>query len=426
MRIGFLIFHNIDGKGGLETVLTKTISQFNSLGVESHLFFWEAPRYETFLEHFPHHYIINNQKPQDYRIGNKFKLPFYKLWRRKRVQKYKNQQMLHFLKDTALPLNLDILIIIDLPDTLIYVKSALNFYQKKSKSPIASWIHGSIKLSTAKQISRIKKLLPLFSAHFTVSSGISRELKQLYQIDNSYNINNPVDEAPLFPRNTTPYNFLYMGRLGDPRKQVDRLLSALTKLQGEWLLHIFGSAGSFEQDVLFHNRIQELNLQSHIKHYGWIDSPWDKMKQETFKADLLLLNSSSEGFGLVLVEAMMRGIPCIASNCPVGPQEIIQHEKNGWLYEVGHEEKLISILQRIIQSEISLPSRESVQRSVLHYRTIDFINNFYLLIKIIIKHNAQLSIVLKPNKNFDNSLLRNIENHSTPQEINTSSKEKSL
>ena len=45
----------------------------------------------------------------------------------------------------------------------------------------------------------------------------------------------------------------------------------------------------------------------------------------------LLLTSSIEGFGMVLLEAMSRGIPCIAVDCPYGPRNIIQNGLNGFL-----------------------------------------------------------------------------------------------
>lgn len=58
-------------------------------------------------------------------------------------------------------------------------------------------------------------------------------------------------------------------------------------------------------------------------------------------ADLFLLPSSQESFGLAALEAMSYGIPVVASDIG-GIPEVVEHGKTGWLVPYGDVEKMAS------------------------------------------------------------------------------------
>lgn len=63
------------------------------------------------------------------------------------------------------------------------------------------------------------------------------------------------------------------------------------------------------------------------------------------------MTSLYEPFGLVLVEAMSCGIPVIAFDCPYGPSDIIQNDKNGYLVENGNVEAFAERVCQLIENK---------------------------------------------------------------------------
>ena len=57
-----------------------------------------------------------------------------------------------------------------------------------------------------------------------------------------------------------------------------------------------------------------------------------------------MLTSHSEGFGMVLLEAISFGLPCISYDCPSGPRDIIENDVNGYLVPMDDFEALKSYI----------------------------------------------------------------------------------
>lgn len=92
----------------------------------------------------------------------------------------------------------------------------------------------------------------------------------------------------------------------------------------DWELHLVGDGnlrGMLEQ------KIMTLGLQKYIK----ILPPIQDVAKYYQSGSLFLLTSHSEGFGMVLLEAISFGLPCISYDCPSGPRDIVENDVNGYL-----------------------------------------------------------------------------------------------
>ena len=61
-----------------------------------------------------------------------------------------------------------------------------------------------------------------------------------------------------------------------------------------------------------------------------------------------VLSSKSEGMPNALMEAMAVGLPCVSADCPNGPAELIDNEKNGLLVPVGDYNAMARAIIRMI------------------------------------------------------------------------------
>lgn len=82
---------------------------------------------------------------------------------------------------------------------------------------------------------------------------------------------------------------------------------------------------------------RDLGLENRIHFLGAIEI--DRMHEIYRGADVFLLTSTHEGFARVCAEAMLAGLPVIATRCG-GPEDYIREGDTGFLCDVGDVETL--------------------------------------------------------------------------------------
>ena len=75
--------------------------------------------------------------------------------------------------------------------------------------------------------------------------------------------------------------------------------------------------------------IKTNNLESSVILPGFLDQT--EIEKYMLNSKIYVMTSITESFGLVLIEAMSYGLPCIAFDSASGARELIKNDKNGYL-----------------------------------------------------------------------------------------------
>jgi glycosyltransferase involved in cell wall biosynthesis len=103
--------------------------------------------------------------------------------------------------------------------------------------------------------------------------------------------------------------------------------------------------GEGELKGILQDYAEQLGIAERVIFEGFQHNPYKYIA----KAALLVLSSSWEGFGNVLVEAMACGTAVISTRCPSGPEEIIADGVNGLLVPVQDENALAQSTIRVLK-----------------------------------------------------------------------------
>jgi glycosyltransferase involved in cell wall biosynthesis len=157
--------------------------------------------------------------------------------------------------------------------------------------------------------------------------------------------------------NTSVPTLVFSGRLAKV-KRLDLLLEAFSKVTRNIAarLLILGEGPEREQILAL---IEKNDLHHACRLVGHHANPLPWIQA----SDILILPSDYEGFGNVLVEAMACGVQIIATDCPHGPAEILDHGRYGQLVPTDQPEALTHAIQRSLSKAFYVPAAELIQRA---------------------------------------------------------------
>ena len=150
-----------------------------------------------------------------------------------------------------------------------------------------------------------------------------------------------INQHPKPAKHKTPLVFIYAGNQS-LRKASHLLYLAWKKCnfsEGEAELWLIGKM------LLPKNLRKDLPGKVIIKE----NIPHNELMALYESADIFILPTLADGFGMVIAEAMSQGVPVIASENSCGP-DVITHNKNGWLITAGDVNSLAGQMQWCINN----------------------------------------------------------------------------
>ena len=151
----------------------------------------------------------------------------------------------------------------------------------------------------------------------------------------------------------TEWVFLYVGRLS-PEKNLD------------WIINIFNELPQFKLQIVGFGPLESY-LRSIAKENIVFEGAVDNKELFHYyeKADIFVLPSKSEPWGLVVEEALNVGIPVLVSNKVGCAEQVVEEGKNGCVFELNNKENFLQKVKYL--TDIS-----NYNEMISYISTIDF------------------------------------------------------
>ena len=238
---------------------------------------------------------------------------------------------------------------------------------------------------STREFRRARLAYPHADAAVAVSHGVASELGRLSGMSHNriHTIYNPVVSSDLLRKAREPLDHPWLNGRGPPvvlaigrlHKQKDfaTLLAAfaIVHRQRTARLIVLGRGPLLAN---LRSLAHKLRIAKDVEFPGFVENPYAFLA----RASLFVLSSRHEGLPNVLIEAMACGCPIVSTNCPFGPDEILEGGRWGELVPVGNPEALASAMARTLDNP---PHRHglrerasffSIERSVVRYEELLF------------------------------------------------------
>lgn len=203
-----------------------------------------------------------------------------------------------------------------------------------------------------KNLEHHKKAYSKFDEVLCVSQTVKEGVEKKYNVKNARVLYNPINREKILKLSneeiddikfSSKFKLISVGRLSE-QKGYDRLLRIFKKLKNYGLdieLILVGNGNKYNE---LNEYIVENKLEKDVTLLGFRENPYKYVRA----SDLFICSSISEGFSLVIGEAMAIGVPIVSVDCP-GPNEVLGFGKYGKLVN-NNEEDLYNGIKEMINN----------------------------------------------------------------------------
>lgn len=180
----------------------------------------------------------------------------------------------------------------------------------------------------------------------------SHKSKVVYNITSFDKIKEKCKNSPN-PYTKGIFNIVTVARLANSQKRIDRAIECCRILKNSGINNFqWHMVGDGPDKEMLQNLAKEKQVDDVFIFEGHKDNPYQYM----YHADIFVLPSDYESFGLVLAESLSVNTPVISTNFPCA-QEVVSDKKNGLLVEINSE-SLASELIRVLSNPSILKQME--------------------------------------------------------------------
>ncbi|HWQ52564.1 MAG TPA: glycosyltransferase family 4 protein [Bryobacteraceae bacterium] len=226
---------------------------------------------------------------------------------------------------------------------------------------------GAADRAAARAASTIVATTAYTAERFADNNGIAPELLKVVPLALPYLEVEPTDERTGFSSGTL--RVLSVGRLAasDAYKGYDVLIEAVGRARRCGARIELSIVGDGDDSPRLKERARNLGLAAAVQFAGSVSDA--RLREEFSQCDVFALPSRSEGFGIVFLEAMRFGKPCIGGNHG-GTPEVIGHGVDGFLVEHGDADALAERLMQLwkepeLRKTMGERAREKVKNAYL-------------------------------------------------------------